>query len=129
LREGLAAQVPLFMKLRSRRTGTAMKRLFALIPTLFLTAPAVAQVQPDGWNAEKCSRYSVAWAQMTAGDMTGISTQFLEDHAAFLASGCLQGRVCPVSEAEYRLADTLALMAVAEGMAGSFLPFSCAVPE
>ncbi|MGS4982910.1 hypothetical protein SAMN05444149_102318 [Pseudosulfitobacter pseudonitzschiae] len=106
-----------------------MKRLFATVSCLVLAAPAPAQVQPDSWNAEKCSRYSVAWAQMTAGDMRGISTQFLKDHAAFLASGCLQGRVCPVSEAEYRLADTLALMAVAEGMAGSFLPFSCAESE
>lgn len=107
-----------------------MKRIFVLFAAgAILSHPALAQVQPDGWNAEKCSRYSVAWTQMTAGDMAGISARFLDDHAAFLASGCLQGQVCPVSKAEYQLADTLALMAVAEGMAGSFLPFSCAAPE
>mgnify|MGYP003136566201 FL=1 len=106
-------------------TRISLLTLFALL----LAGPAATQVQPDGWSIEKCSRYSVAWTQMTAGDTAGISARFLDDHAAFLASGCVQGRVCPVSDAEYKLADTLALMAVAEGMAGSFLPFSCAVPE
>ncbi|ASM71145.1 MULTISPECIES: hypothetical protein [Roseobacteraceae] len=107
-----------------------MKRWFVIIPAaLLLVPPVMAQVQPDGWSAEKCSRYSAAWAQMTSGDMSGVSDRFLDDHAAFLASGCLQGRVCPVSDAEYQLADTLALMAVAEGMAGSFLPFSCAAQD
>ncbi|UOA28489.1 hypothetical protein [Pseudosulfitobacter sp. DSM 107133] len=107
-----------------------MERIFATIAVgMILAQPALAQAQPDGWTVEKCSRYSLAWAQMTSGDMTGISARFLDDHADFLASGCLQGQVCPVSKAEYQLADTLALMAVAEGMAGSFLPFSCAAPE
>jgi hypothetical protein len=61
----------------------------------------------------------------SGGGLDGIGARFLADHAAFLASGCTEGRVCPASTDERALADRLALMAVAEGMAGSFLPFAC----
>lgn len=99
-----------------------------LLVALCLPMAAAAQtgVSP-AWTAEKCARYTRAWDHVSAGDgLTGIGTDFLTAHAEFLATGCTtRGRVCPSSPAEVRLADTLALMAVAEGTAGSFLPFRC----
>lgn len=80
----------------------------------------------DDWTRAKCRLYTAAWDHLAAGDgLAGIGARFLAEHAAFLASGCTEGRVCPQSAAELALADRLALMAVAEGMAGSFLPFAC----
>ena len=81
---------------------------------------------PD-WVARKCSLYTEAWVALTAGDgAAGIGPAFLKQHEAFLASGCTaRADVCPDSPAEIALADKLSLMGVAEGMAGSFLPFAC----
>lgn len=103
-----------------------MKRLMLLALLLPGAAPAQTDVSPE-WTAEKCARYTRAWQHVSAGDgLAGIGRDFLTAHAEFLASGCtLRGTACPRSAAELRLADTLALMAVAEGTAGSFLPFRC----
>ncbi|MDR7126883.1 hypothetical protein [Pseudotabrizicola sp. 4114] len=96
-----------------------------------LMLPAVALGQSLGgdpaWVARKCSLYTEAWTALTAGQgAAGIGPAFLEQHEAFLASGCTaRAEVCPVSPEEFALADKLSLMAVAEGMAGSFLPFAC----
>ena len=104
----------------SRRLGLALAFVTAG------TAPAVhGQAAPDAWSVETCARYTAAWHQMQPDTRPGIGPTFLRDHAAFLASGCMAGRVCPTSKAEIALADTLSLMAVAEGTAGSFLPFNC----
>lgn len=90
--------------------------------------PALAQgAEGDSWTQRKCVLYTAAWHHI-AGDglHDGVSEEFLADHDAFLASGCLdRGYVCPISPREMEIADLLSLMAVAEGMAGSFLPFNC----
>lgn len=97
--------------------------LLALLPG---AAAAQTAVSPD-WTAEKCARYTRAWAHVSAGaGLDGIGAAFRAAHDDFLASGCtIRGTVCPRAQAELALADTLALMAVAEGTAGSFLPFHC----
>lgn len=88
----------------------------------FGTASALAST----WSERKCELYTAAWNDATRGSgLAGISAEFLASHADFLASGCRAGTVCPRGRAEVALADLLSLMAVAEGMAGSFLPFRC----
>lgn len=99
---------------------------------LVLASPAPAQqlaISPH-WSAEKCARYSRAWAYVSAGPgLAGIGPEFLAAHAEFLTSDCrIRGNVCPRTPAELALADTLTLMSVAEGTAGSFLPFHCDIP-
>jgi hypothetical protein len=87
----------------------------------------LAGLAQDDWKQRKCALYGDAWAHL-AGDglPEGVSDGFVAAHDAFLASGCVdRGHVCPRSDAERDLADMLSLMAVAEGMAGSFLPFGC----
>ncbi|MCC5993593.1 MAG: hypothetical protein JJT99_13850 [Rhodobacteraceae bacterium] len=81
----------------------------------------------ESWTQQKCILYTEAWNHLGHSSMLeGVSEQFVADHIAFLETGCLdRRRVCPRSEAELALADILSLMAVAEGMAGSFLPFHC----
>lgn len=96
------------------------------LATILLALGLPAAALADDWTREKCRLYTAAWDHLAAGGgLAGIGARFLADHAAFLASGCTAGRVCPESAAELALADRLALMAVAEGMAGSFLPFAC----
>jgi hypothetical protein len=105
-------------------TGVGAVRLAGF--ALALAAPQAAMAQDD-WTRRKCELYAGAWAHVTGGGVPeGVSDAFVAAHDAFLASGCQdRGHVCPVSEAEKDLADMLSLMAVAEGMAGSFLPFGC----
>lgn len=101
--------------------------LFAGLATL-ATHPALAQgTGGDSWTERKCVLYTAAWNHIASnGAPDGVSEEFLADHDAFLASGCLdRGHVCPRSPRELEIADMLSLMAVAEGMAGSFLPFNC----
>lgn len=94
-----------------------------------IAGPAAADpaATAEAWRTEKCLRYTRAWNHMAAGDgLSGIGPEFIAAHDAFLAAGCSGPReVCPQNRAERALADTLALMAVAEGTAGSFLPFRC----
>lgn len=82
---------------------------------------------PQDWTARKCDLYGRAWQHVSAGgDLTGVGPDFSAAHDDFLASGCTRRAVCPRTAREISLADLLSLMAVAEGMAGSFLPFTCA---
>lgn len=104
--------------------------LFVLI-LLIAASPGTALIaQPaltDDWTTTKCKLYAEAWHQLV-GDTPAedISAGFIAANEAFIASGCLErGQACPCSQGELAVADTLALMAVAEGMAGSFLPFNC----
>lgn len=96
---------------------------------VLLPGTAAAQISPE-WTAEKCRLYTRAWDHATAGEgQTGLTPGFLAAHDTFLSDGCRsRGHVCPVTPEEIALANMLSLMAVAEGMAGSFLPFSCNRP-
>lgn len=91
-----------------------------------LLAMPVAAAGADDWSARKCALYRDIWTHAASGPaLAEVGPAFRADHDAFLASDCREGRVCPRSEAERALADLLSLMAVAEGMTGSFLPFVC----
>lgn len=79
----------------------------------------------DAWTVEKCHRYDRAWRHLLTGE-PALGAAFITAQEEFIAGGCnTPGAVCPGTEAERAIADLLALMAVAEGMAGSFLPFGC----
>ena len=99
-----------------------------VLVALCASPPAsLAQPADADWSERKCAFYADAWRHATAGGvLDAIGAEFVAAHDAFLASGCREGAVCPRSEAESSLADMLTLMAVAEGMTGSFLPFACA---
>ena len=99
---------------------------FALVVLSAHSAPAQG-AEGDSWTERKCVLYTAAWNHIAGeGAPDGVSEDFLADHDAFLASGCLDRRhVCPRSPRELEIADMLSLMAVAEGMTGSFLPFKC----
>jgi hypothetical protein len=103
----------------ARRVTGALAGVAALVP--------VTVAAQDDWTQRKCALYADAWTYLAGeGVPDGVSDRFVAAHDAFLASGCRdRGQVCPQSDAERGLADMLSLMAVAEGMAGSFLPFGC----
>lgn len=112
------------MSLPRAFAGRFAGALLALLPL----APASAQDSTDlAWSAKKCAMYAEAWnAALRMQGSAGIGTAFSAQHQAFVASGCVGRRnVCPRSAEELRLADLLTLMAVSEGIAGTFLPFGC----
>jgi len=87
-----------------------------------LSQPAAA----GDWRARKCRLYTSAWTLLVPDPAAaGLGPAFRAAHDDFLSAGCSDGRVCPVTATEIALADRLTMMAVAEGMAGSFLPFRC----
>ena len=88
--------------------------------------PALAD-PPSTWAEQKCALYTTAWESLRDWPrIADLGPAFVETHAAFLASGCTTHRtICPRSPAEVEVADLLTTMAVSEGMAGSFLPFTC----
>lgn len=95
----------------------------AICLALCVTAPAHAQT----WAERKCALYDRAFADALRlwGD-DGISPEFLDGNAAFIAQGCTErGRICPASPQERALADRLTLVTMNEGMASSFVPFAC----
>ena len=51
---------------------------------------------------------------------------FLEQNEQFIAGGCQdRGNVCSQSEKEIEFANLLTIMTMNEGMASTFVPFSC----
>lgn len=98
-----------------------------LILTVSL-APAFAQgTPPKDWPAEKCARYRKASVEAIARQgAKGLGQEFLDRHAAFLASACEGERnVCPRSPEELNLANTLVILSMNQGMASTFAPFAC----
>lgn len=111
----------------TRKSSTLATALVLGLSTLS-THQALAQgTEGDSWTERKCVLYTAVWEHFASnGVLDGVSEEFLADHDVFLDSGCLdRGHVCPQSPRELEIADMLSLMAVAEGMAGSFLPFNC----
>ena len=104
---------------------------FAILICAVLAAggPAAAQGAdaPSGWAVEKCRRYGLAWEHLRAGGLPAdVGAGFVAAQDGFVAGGCVsEMRICPESAGERAVADTLTLMAVAEGATGSFLPFGC----
>lgn len=90
-------------------------------------APAAQASATRDWNAEKCARYNALWPQALAMfGREGLGAEFLDRHAAFLASGCrARVEVCPRSAQELALADAMTIAAMNAGTASSFVPFRC----
>lgn len=122
-----------------RRTGPCLAMalgmaLGAILPTLGPAAAqtgappeAPAETPAEIWSQTKCRLYSDAFARaIDERGTTGLGPEFLLAHQAFLDSGCTGTRdVCPRSQQELALADLLSVVAINEGMTGSFLPFAC----
>jgi hypothetical protein len=94
-----------------------------------IIAPASAQAprqEPD-WPTVKCERYTKSYNEALAKyGKRGLGQAFLENHDAFLASGCTApGNVCPRSTEELNLANVLVILSMNQGMASTFAPFSC----
>ena len=100
--------------------------LLALAPASG-ASPAGAAASPRSWREVKCTRYGAAWSQALARLGTwGLGQEFLDRHAAFLASGCsAKADVCPRSEAEFKLANVMVILAMNAGTASTFPPFKC----
>lgn len=98
----------------------------AVLTTTLAVSPGTA-AEPDNWGEVKCARYKKAWEQGLARMGTqGLSTAFLERHAAFIASGCTaKADVCARSDREIALANAMIVMAMNAGMASTFPPFYC----
>lgn len=93
-----------------------------------LALPATAQdLRPLTWPEVKCARYAKAWKEALAVRGTkGLGRDFLDNHAAFLASGCTEKpAVCPQTEEEFALANMMVVAAMNAGTASTFLPFAC----
>lgn len=107
-----------------------MTKLYLWLAVCAALGPAVGSAQSMAgdpvWVAKKCELYTQAWDALAKGQKAGLGNEFLARHQAFIASGCtVRTNVCPVSQAEIAVADTVSMMAIAEGMAGTFLPFAC----
>jgi hypothetical protein len=81
----------------------------------------------DAWTTRKCEIYAAAWNRaLDLHDVQGLAADFIANQEAFIASGCADGsKTCPTSDAEIRLADTLTILSMNEGMASTFVPFAC----
>ena len=100
-----------------------------LLLTLALAAPAhnPPQVFKADWAAKKCGLYQLAFQDAIGMlGMAGLGSAFLEQNDEVIASGCAANiRVCAKTSEEIALADLLTVMTMNEGMASTFVPFSC----
>ena len=95
-----------------------------LVPAL---AGAATTAGADAWSEKKCTLYGEAWRKVVEWQgREGLGHDFIEGNERFIAGGCsTPAVVCPNSAAELKAADTLSMMAVSQGITGSFLPFGC----
>jgi len=104
-------------------------RLMVLLAAMAAGMPAEAAPPAQtgrSWVEEKCARYSEAWTEAIRRFGTrGLSRDFLDSNAAFLASGCTSGDVCPRSQEELDLANIMVIRAMNAGTASTFPPFRC----
>lgn len=113
-----------------------MKAFFQIfLASIFLHAGSnmawADEVNLEGltWTEQKCVLYQRAWnwAYESIG-ADGISAEFIVQNDAFVASGCIERiSVCPRSDTEFEMANILTVMTMNEGMASTFVPFSCRV--
>ncbi len=101
--------------------------LLALAAALLPAAAEPGLALDPTWTERKCALYGDAWRKVRrAPAYAGMGEDFVAANERFIAAGCTGERdACPRSDADFRAADALSLMAVTEGMAGSFLPFAC----
>jgi hypothetical protein len=98
----------------------------ALAVAMPIAAPA-QEAREANWAQVKCERYERAYRDSVARLGTGgLGAGFLSGHESFFASGCKkQADVCPKSPEELRMANTLVIRGMNEGMASTFFPFAC----
>ena len=87
-----------------------------------------AQVRDDpAWTLEKCALYQHAVNDaINLLGQDGLRVGFLEENANFIAAGCHRtDAICAVTDQEIALANLLTVMTMNEGMASTFVPFSC----
>lgn len=86
-----------------------------------------AQFEDMTWTKQKCVLYQRAWdwAYYSIGP-DGISAKFVAQNESFVATGCIERTVvCPRSSEEFDMANMLTVMTMNEGMASTFVPFTC----
>ncbi|AML53794.1 hypothetical protein [Falsihalocynthiibacter arcticus] len=79
------------------------------------------------WTEQKCVLYQSAWnwAYDSIGP-EGVSAEFIAQNDSFMATGCTERTVvCPRSDEELDMANMLTVMTMNEGMASTFVPFTC----
>lgn len=88
---------------------------------------AGGRVDPQRWHDVKCARYKAAWAAaLTRLGTRGLGRDFLDRHAAFLASNCTRrSDVCPRSQSELALSNLMVVLSMNFGAASTFAPFAC----
>ena len=109
--------------------GAAPARAAETLPAETLPAETrPAETRPaETWPEVKCARYSQATADALARFGTkGLGAEFLDRHAAFLATGCTGvANVCPRSAEELHFANVMVMVGMGQGMASTFMPFAC----
>lgn len=108
-------------------SSVAIATSFAALIGGFSAALAQGTSPPPNWSETKCVRYSEAWAEALKRFGTkGLGRDFLDNHNAFLASGCMtDADVCPRSKEELALANVMVVRAMNAGTASTFPPFAC----
>lgn len=108
------------------------KTIFVLSIALLFFPPQPLAAQQNSlqgltWTEQKCVLYQHAFADaLDLLGREGISKSFLAANTAFIETGCIdERRVCPQSDDEFELANILTIMTMNEGMASTFVPFSC----
>lgn len=101
-------------------------RMTALILTALLPPLPACSSEPD-WTARKCALYASAFADALAANGTdGLRPAFLEANEAFIAGDCQTLPVfCAKGRSEVDLLNLLTVMTMNEGMASTFVPFTC----
>lgn len=112
-------------------SAAAQRRALAALAAAMLAGPipgagAEEPARPS-WAQVKCERYAKGWAQALARQgKAGLGREFLERHAAFVASGCAGAAdVCARTPEELALANTMVIVAMNAGAASTFPPFAC----
>lgn len=114
-------------RVRQRIIAMLMSLPLPVVAMVMSLATARAQdAASPNWPEMKCARYTKAWtAALTRRGPQGLSPIFLDEHKAFIVSGCIMGKVCPRSPEELTLSNDMVVLAMNAGMASTFLPFSC----
>lgn len=79
------------------------------------------------WSEQKCVLYERAVEDaLGLHGRDGLREEFLSENQLYIDSGCqTRGNACPITDAELELANLLTIMTMNEGMASTFVPFSC----
>lgn len=105
-------------------------RVLAMAATIGMAGADIAAATDrldGGWTAQKCSLYEASVRDaITLQGAEGLRMEFLTENQVFIDEGCAaKAEICPMTDEEWRLAETLLKMTMNEGMASTFVPFGC----